>query len=377
MKYFFRIIKLLFFIVVPLQIEAQTTIDGDAFPVTGDTFLISTDHLPHQIILGPSGTAQTWDFTTLMAPYAQRSFVLPYENRSNYQELDAAEAVLTGFSDYESYIIFKENSISELGRRVPNPLQKGETLDAFFTTPKPMYESLEFEDQKSAEYQLIAPFPTEPYSYTEGNEWARRLTDVRILWDIQVKKHVDAWGLLRIPFEPHQVLREKVTEKIIPSIEIRKQKGGWVNALEEGINCPVLKTQTIEYYIFWSNEANRPPAIVFVNPGTTQIQKIHYRAIEFGSRIISEPPRGSDVIAYPNPAFDFVRFDFLNLPAGEYYIEIYNILGVRLQSFDVIVDGHTTAEFDLSDLKKGTYIYRVTNAKKRTITSKRLIIFQP
>jgi hypothetical protein len=367
----------LFFIVVPLLSEAQTSIDGDAFPVTGDTFLVSTDRLPYQIILGPSGAAKTWDFTTLQAPYAQRSLVLPYENRSNYKELDAAEAVLTGFSDYESYIIFQENSISEVGRRVPNPLQEGETLDAFFNTPKPMYESLKFDDKKSAEYQLIAPFPTERFSYAEGNEWARQLTDVRIHWKIQVEKHVDAWGLLRIPFERHQALREKVIEKIIPTIETKNRKGAWINARKEGINCPILKAQTNEYYIYWSNEVNRPPAIVFVTPGTTQIQKIHYNAFEFGSRIISEPPRGSDVIAYPNPAFDFVRFDFLNLPSGDYIVDIYNILGVRLQSFDVTVDGYTTSEFDLSDLKKGTYIYRVTNEKKRTITSKRLIIIQP
>ena len=258
-----------------------------------------------------------------------------------------------------------------------HPLQNGATLDAYFSTAMPVYEPLDYEDERVSDYELIAPFPTEPYSFLKGNEWAKNLAEVRVVWQMHVEKQVDAWGLLRIPFGRYQVLRQKVKERLLPIIEVKDMNGDWVAARDMGINAPLLPQQEKEYYIFWSNELNHPPAIVYVTPGTLEIKKIHYKAFEFGSRIISESPKGTDIIAYPNPAFDFVRFDFLNLPDGKYNLDVFNILGVRLQSFEIDVNGYTTAEFDLSDLKKGTYIYRVTNQGNRTITSKRLIIIQP
>jgi len=269
------------------------------------------------------------------------------------------------------------NIISELGRKMDHPLQKGATLDAFFDFPRPVYAPLDFEDEEVTDYQLIAPFPTEPFSYDKGNEWAKNLAEVRIIWQVNVEKHVDAWGVLRIPFSRYQVLRQKVTEKLFPAIEVKDMNGDWLPARDMGIEAPNLPAIINEYYVFWSNELNHAPAIVYVRPGTMEIKKILYKAFEFGSRIIQESPKGTDVIAYPNPAFNDVRFDFINLPEGTYNLDVYNILGVRLQSFEVTVDGYTTAQFDLSDLKKGTYIYRVTNEGNRTITSKRLIIIQP
>jgi len=90
---------------VPVSTTGQIALTNDAFPSVGDTFLISTDRLPTQIDLGTAGPLKSWDFTTLQSPFAQRSLLLPYENRTGIKELNDAESLMTGISGNDKYYI--------------------------------------------------------------------------------------------------------------------------------------------------------------------------------------------------------------------------------------------------------------------------------
>ena len=67
----------------------------------------------------------------------------------------------------------------------------------------------------------------------------------------------------------------------------------------------------------------------------------------------------------------------VNLDADDYSIEIYSILGVRLRTESFYVNGSRTVMMNLTDLKKGTYIYRLVDSSNNAIRSKRLVIISP
>lgn len=363
---------------VPLK--AQTVITGDAFPAIGDTFLVATDRLPYQIVVGEPGEARLWDFSSLQAPFARRTIILPFTNRTALAELDQAEALMEGFGNEESFVRIGDKQVLEVGRKVPHPLDASSAVHAAFTEPVVMYEKLAYGDRRTAVHKLVAPVHLDVYDdrLKKARKAISKLGEIRYVWEIRFTWHVDAWGNLRIPFGRYRVLRQQVTEEISFGYEVKDASGNWKPVDAEMPGLPVQPRYSRNYFVFWSDDLNHPPAIVFMDgTGMPSIDKILYKSFPLNTRIVNDLPSKADVLAYPNPTFNFVRFDFMNLPDGNYLVDIYNILGVRLQSFDVEVNGYTTSEFDLSDLKKGTYIYRIRNEQNRTITSKRLIIIQP
>ena len=86
----------------------------------------------------------------------------------------------------------------------------------------------------------------------------------------------------------------------------------------------------------------------------------------------------ADVFAYPNPAIESARFEFMNLDRGAYRLVIYNILGVEVwrNDYEINQDQRTT-KVDLSDFRKGTYLYSLIDERCKTLTTKRLIILRP
>jgi len=84
------------------------------------------------------------------------------------------------------------------------------------------------------------------------------------------------------------------------------------------------------------------------------------------------------VLAYPNPAIFDVRFEFMNLKPGTYQLKIYNLLGVAvLDTSYHIKSGSQVEKMDVSELRKGTYLYSLVGPDGKTIATKRLIIIRP
>ena len=50
---------------------AQIRISGQTLPILGDTLYLGLDNLPEGMTLGTTGGPQTWDFTTLQAPFSK------------------------------------------------------------------------------------------------------------------------------------------------------------------------------------------------------------------------------------------------------------------------------------------------------------------
>jgi len=106
-----------------------------------------------------------------------------------------------------------------------------------------------------------------------------------------------------------------------------------------------------------------------------RIEKIEYAAEIFRPHLPECDEEDSNVYLFPNPTLGEVRLHFENYPAGDYVLDIYNIIGKRLSSMDVSLDPDELEVFViLPDLKKGTYIYSIKNMEGERLVSRRLSI---
>lgn len=78
--------------------------------------------------------------------------------------------------------------------------------------------------------------------------------------------------------------------------------------------------------------------------------------------------------AYPNPAKDFVTFDYSLPEQGKVLIEIFNISGIRQQSLDLGLqqEGDYQYRWNTLHLSSGTYICRIQ--QNNQIVSEKIIV---
>jgi hypothetical protein len=80
------------------------------------------------------------------------------------------------------------------------------------------------------------------------------------------------------------------------------------------------------------------------------------------------------IFASPNPASGFVRFSFANLPAGKYHLKLTDLLAKTVWETTEYIDGNKTILADLTYLRRGTYLYALSDANGNRLFTKRLII---
>jgi len=101
----------------------------------------------------------------------------------------------------------------------------------------------------------------------------------------------------------------------------------------------------------------------------------------FSSKLVSssvDPVKftSGDIVAFPNPSYGDVRFEFKNMPSDKYRVELYDILGRKMWS-ETSRRGQKVLDADLTAMRRGTYLYRVFDSKGKKLTTKRLMIVRP
>jgi hypothetical protein len=224
---------------------------------------------------------------------------------------------------------------------------------AHLEPPVPFVRYLEINDSWDYEGTLTVP------SAQNGRETRFALT---------IHGEVDAAGELFSPTARYEVIREQrdIELTFLPS-------GVMTRHPEPGLPAGFITGRT---YVFISTASAMPVATVMTD-AMNQAKQVEYITHPWAGTVIQQLPRRPDVFVYPNPSFGNLRFDFLNLPSGYYDLEIYNILGSKIKTENLFINGTRTLPLDLTRLKKGTYIYRLVDSQKNTIRSKRLVIITP
>ncbi|MDZ4749793.1 MAG: T9SS type A sorting domain-containing protein [Saprospiraceae bacterium] len=334
---------------------------------TEDTVYYARDYLPDHRVVTMSGPAQVWDLRTLKAPYALSRRIIQsgeregkmYANLVNGKQTDAIMR-LTG----------KLNEMIQIIE--DNPVCEGSRL-TFTLSPayKPFYNGV----------------MGESYTYkgkmTSVFAWPRNMTcnwtppllpdSCRVTITIAEETVVDGQGTLYLPIEVQQVNRHSVSIKRAIKVETR------TGMLWRDITTlvPGIRLITSESYIrFVSSTTGLQLVDIELNDAEVPLS-IEFKTHPMVTRVFTEEPVKADVFAYPNPSYDIVRFQLSDLIHGKYKLKIFNILGVQMKEVDIDVDNRReTIAVDLSDMQRGTYLYRLQDKFGRTIRTKRIVLIQ-
>lgn len=368
------------FCCLPLLATAQIQIPAGQLPVAGDTLLFSTDNLPSNIRVGVPGENLRWDFSTLQAPYVRRTGWLPAAEGKGFALFPGADLLLPLGDQIESYYQLRNQgrSLYRLGALSSDLLDLGIEGTIVYSEPELYLRTpLVFGDQFSHTYAfqqtiaadqlpdfLLEELPISPDSFRVSLVAER--TDV-----------VDAWGRMLIPGGFYDVLREKRTTVQRLKLEAKLGPFPWSDITDLLRDEDFPNERTIVEYYFLSNETQNPVAMVEMGPDERFVRRVTFRSSPLTTDIREIDDLQPGVYAFPNPAIITVRFEFTNLPPGNYQLSMRNILGIEVWREDYYLTGNRTERVDISNLRKGTYLYSLKDDQGKILATKRLVVVRP
>jgi len=99
-------------------------------------------------------------------------------------------------------------------------------------------------------------------------------------------------------------------------------------------------------------------AFIFIIFGFAEIKANQYIETSFYNLPTTEYSNKSTLTIFPNPAIDFVRIKSSNLFVRFKEIKVIDIVGNEM--FHVTGNNFSTAELNISQLRKGKYLIKVT-----------------
>lgn len=333
-----------------------------------DTIYYANEYLPDRVALTPPGPGQIWDFRSLRAPYAISRRILVTGERDN-----ATYAQIVNGKQPDAILKVNGNSSQIVQVIEENPVCPLRRL-TYTLTPakKPFFHSiLGGSSNYKGKMQAVFSWPRDIHC-----KWvpADIPDSCRITYTIDEDIVVDGEGTIYLPTEVSAVYRQHVNVK--RTIKVETKKGSvWKDVTNE---VPGLQLITYhELLRFVSSDSGIPLADIEVKDDFRPV-RVEFKTHPLVTRIFPNEPSRPDIFAYPNPSFDIVRFQMSDLSYGKYKLKIFNILGVPVKEVDIDVDDpRKTISLDLSDLQRGTYLYRLQDVFRRTIKTKRLVLIQP
>ena len=364
-------------------VSAQITVTNATFPVAYDTLLTKTDNLPNVIIMSP-GADMVWDYSNLDGLISTQQIFLPASEAENADAFSSAELYENGEAG-ETFVNITENTFEYLGFAGADPAGLGLDVITQFSPPiADRRAPLNYEDENTDAGNILFPFAFDdlPPFLTDSLDLPITPDSIRIKVEVSRTSSVDAWGTMTIPEGTYEVLRERRFEENDTRLEAKVGFFPWADVTDllgglDGLG--VFGVDTTITYRFLSNISKEPIAIATVdNNDENIVTAVQYKSsdVTLSNDVVRDSGKPG-VFAYPNPAIDFVRFEFNELVVGSYKLKIFNILGSEVWSDSFYIRNNRTMKFDLSELDKGTYLYSLVNDAGKTIATKRLMILKP
>lgn len=133
-------------------------------------------------------------------------------------------------------------------------------------------------------------------------------------------------------------------------------------------------SSTVEQRIFTIPGVTFPVAITDKRNGNTRMAKLEISK----SGAVAANPSQVNFRATPNPAINSVIFEVSDIKPGLYTIYVKNILGQLVLKEQINISSNVESiPMDLSELRKGSYLYVLEDATGKILSTKRLIILRP
>jgi len=375
MKIYFSVFAIFF----AFTIKAQITVGTNTLPQIGDTLKTALDTVPPALDLGIAGGNNTWDFSDINGTSSE-IIIFDASTGLNAASFPDANQRVTRTFGSETYLQVENGQQRLDGFAGLDPFGIGiQTVLNYEPAYVERNLPLSFEDQNSysSGFNIQVAASALPPEILEALSNVQ-IDSLRLQVNLMRDDEVDAWGSLTTPIGTFDVLREKLFVITTPKLEILTFLG-WIDVtLLATADFPELGIDTSLSYNFWSDEGIEAIASVEVNPlNESEIISVIYRDGDHTVNTTHEASPREDLVAYPNPAIDKVRFDFRNLPTDQYKLVLFNILGQELWSEKYFISGNLTKQIDITNLRKGTYLYSLVNKNDKTLVTKRLMVIRP
>ncbi len=374
----FRLISFAIFVWCNVLAFGQPTIHADILPQVGDTVLLASDKLPEGISITGKGAHQQWDFTGLQSAFTQKIEVKSANEAGKKPVFKNADIVIEEMDGGKGFYKLTENKLELIARKGPDPLNLGIHTTTYFASPlqelnTPLKYGMTSEKDGRFSFKVAAS------DLSEEDLYALPITPDSVQYKcfINRKSEMDAWGILSLPDNTYEVLREKRTEIKELKLEIKVGALPWQDITDDVRDDRFKSKQLHRSYYFYSNETVLPIASAHLKPDGVSAETVFYTVTDPSLNMRTVVSGRPNIYVYPNPAINNVRFEFSNLKPSTYSLKIYNILGVVVMRKDYQLHGSKTIKLDISKLRKGTYLYSLTDAQGKTIATRRLMVIRP
>lgn len=374
--------NILIFLAV-FALQAQTTITNSTFPVAGD--MLRTGNSVSFTGFDPEikGAGQIWDFSNLSPSTINVATYLDASEGEASDSFPEADLLLSNELQ-DIYYKTSNNRIVEVGRTGLDPIAGAVPIEVMVDGNSVLRRApVSFGDTYDDEFgfELIIPKASLPDSIlAQLGALVTLVGDFRVAVSIEVDEEVDAWGTASMPANmSHDVLRVKRTTLTETMVEVQFA-GSWVDistlpfALPEFL-AALLDPQTVISYVFLTNDVKEE----LVNISTDTMGNVLSTVFQTDELVSSNEIgsiRNAEVVAFPNPSYGNLRFEFRNMPADSYTVEILDILGRKIWT-ETSNRGQQLMEANLVGFRRGTYLYRVSDSRGNKLTTKRLMIVRP
>jgi len=364
-------------IAVSLPLFSQPTIDNNILPKIGDTIILANDNLPEGIAILPAKGEQEWDFMKLQSAFSKKTVAKKVTKRKGRTTFPNSDIYIEDLSGIRNYYHLHENELKLVGTEGVDPYGLGIEVQTIY---KPTFSLLktpiEYGEVLNSTGQYTSTIAASELPITILYSLPLLPDSVRFVSTVETSQEADAWGHLVLPDNSFEVLRERRIVAIKTRLEAKVGLFPWRDITDDIFTNAFQKEEVKLSYHFYSNETRMPVVVAQMKEDGISAASIEY-VISDPSSTLRNTSGQPDVFAYPNPAINDVRFEFSNLPPGKYKLKIFNILGMSLQEENYQLSGFRTIKWDVSKLRKGTYLYSLVNSEGKTIATRRLMVIRP
>ncbi len=371
-----RILMYLLLSCLPVLTIGQIRVSPNQLPVPGDTVLFAVDNLPAGIQAGVPGENLRWDFTTLQAPFTQRT---AWSTPAAGAPFPAANLQLRLGEETIMYFEKRnDGTVFQLGATGQDPLRLGFTGSVKYAEPE-LYRRapLAYGDSYEHDYAFSQTIAAEDVPQVLLDDLPITPDSFRVSLVGERTDEVDAYGRMVLPGGFFEVVREKRTTVQSLKLEAKLGPFPWQDITDFVATDDFPNERVQVDYVFFSDELNEPVAILEMGPEERFVARVTFSVPSETTNIQEVSKLEPGVYAFPNPAIINVRFEFTNLPPGTYDLTIMNILGIEVWKESYFLQGNRTERIDISNLRKGTYLYSLKDSRGKIITTKRLVVVRP
>lgn len=361
---------------------AQITLDSNILPKVGDRVTNTLTNISGVDLHTEEADNVYWNFKNIEGgrEVIQEYRTIPEEYKATFPDATMYVDALDGVQRFFS---IEDDNLIELGL---SGLALGQFVDIssgirYNGKNIALRSSMEFGDSYMDEYAINfkessdkMPDEIKQYLVNFGAD------SVEVELGFNTMTTIDGYGVLGLPKEKLDVLRANKSSIVTPIFSAKLPFFGWtaidlntIPQLEQ--YSEFFAPRTIDLYEFYSEKYSGPTATVTLqrdsmdNITPTQILYATDQTVPTQDIKVTQ----KEISVFPNPTYGNIEINLSNYPADKYYLEIYNIIGKKIQRIDFKND-EPRLKTDLSHLQKGTYLYSIFNGKGKKLTTRRLVI---